>query len=82
MTKCRVIFWLFPALLLFAPQAEAEDKEPSMVFEMGGAGDWGLQRGTSSFGPKWALEYTVIEHWLEIEARDQPPNSAKGQAGI
>ena len=63
---------------LFAAQAQAEDKEPSLVFEVGGAGGWGLQHGGSSFGPEIALEYTVIEHWLEIEVGTSPQFS-KGQ---
>ncbi len=69
------------ALLLFAPQAQAEDKEPSFVVELGGAGEWGLQRGGSSFGPNVDLEYTVIEHWLEVEA-GVTPLFANGQAEI
>jgi hypothetical protein len=53
--------------LLFAGNARAEEKEPSAIVEIGGAGEWGLP-GASSFGPSVALEVTPIKDWLEIEA--------------
>jgi hypothetical protein len=55
------------ALLLFAGAALAEDKEPFAVFELGAAGEWGLNGGGSSFGPTAAVEFTPIKNWLEIE---------------
>ena len=36
------------APLLFAANAQAEEKEPSAILEIGGAGDWGLPGGVSS----------------------------------
>src|ERR1700722_20533218 len=60
---------LAAALFLFAGNAfgQTEDKEPSAVAEVGGAGEWGL-KGGSSFGPTTAVEVTPIENWLELES--------------
>lgn len=55
------------ALLLMAGAALAEDKEPIAIFELGVAGEWGLNSGSSSFGPTAAVEFTPIKNWLEIE---------------
>ncbi len=63
------------ALLLLALKAQAEDKnikEPSAEIEIGGAGERGLSKGGSGFGPTLAVEFTPIEHWLEIEAGVTP----------
>jgi hypothetical protein len=68
MIKSGAMMGLIAALLLFAGQAQAEEKEPSAIVEIGSAGEWGLQNGGSSFGPTVAVEFTPIEHWLEIEA--------------
>lgn len=62
---------LMADLLLFAGQAHAEEKEPSAIVEIGGAGEWGLP-GVSSFGPSAAVEFTPIKDWLEIEAGVSP----------
>ncbi len=59
------------ALLLFVGTAQAEEKEPIAIVEIGGAGDWGLS-GSSSFGPSAAVEFTPIKGWLEIEAGVAP----------
>jgi len=59
---------LIAALLLLTGTAHAEEKEPSAIVEIGGAGDWGLKDGGRSFGLTMAVEFTPIEHWLEIEA--------------
>jgi len=55
------------ALLLFASAVLAEDKEPLAIFELGAAGEWGINGGGSSFGPVAAVEFTAIKSWLEIE---------------
>lgn len=68
MIKYGIMIGLVAALLLFAAKARAEDKEPSAVVEIGGAGEWGLRDGGSSFGPTIAVEVTPIKNWLEIEA--------------
>jgi hypothetical protein len=54
-------------LLLIAGEALGEDKEPLAIFELGAAREWGLNSGSSSFGPTAAVEFTPIKNWLEIE---------------
>jgi hypothetical protein len=49
-------------------EAQAEEKEPSAIVEVGGASEWSLPGGASSFGPLAAIEFTPIKEWLEIEA--------------
>ena len=58
-------------LSAFVANAQAEEKEPTAIIELGGAGEWGLS-GASSFGPSAAVEFTPIEDWLEIEAGIAP----------
>jgi hypothetical protein len=62
------------ALLLFAGQAEAadKDKEPLAIVEIGGAGEWSLQNGAPSLGPSIAVEIEPIKEWLELEAGFTP----------
>jgi hypothetical protein len=55
------------ALALFAVNAQAENKEPTAIVELGATGEWGLP-GASSYGPSLAVEFTPIKDWLEIEA--------------
>lgn len=62
---------LIAVLLLLGRSAQAGEKEPTAVVELGGAGEWGLP-GTSSFGPSAAVEFTPIKDWLEIEAGAAP----------
>jgi hypothetical protein len=54
------------ALLAGPAFGEPEEKEPSAIVEIGGAGSWGL-KGGSSFGPSVAAETTPIPDWLELE---------------
>jgi hypothetical protein len=60
------------AALQFAEKAQAEEKEPAAVVEIGGAGEWSLGNGGSSFGPAAAVEFTPLKNWLEIEAGSAP----------
>jgi hypothetical protein len=53
-------------------RAQAPEKEPAAVFELGGAADRSLTEGQSSFGPTAALEVTPIENRLELEAGVTP----------
>jgi hypothetical protein len=62
-----VIAWFVAAALLSATPSWAEDKEPTAIFEIGGAGEWAINGG-SGFGPTAAVEFTPIKDWLEIEA--------------
>jgi hypothetical protein len=59
---------LLVGLLGFVEQASAEEKEPTAIVEVGGAAEWDLPNGASSFGPTAAVEFTPIKDWLEIEA--------------
>jgi hypothetical protein len=68
--------WRRAVLLIAAPlfltaSAQAQEKEPTAIIEIGGAGEWGLP-GASSFGPSAAVEFTPIKDWLEIEAGVAP----------
>jgi hypothetical protein len=52
--------------------AQSLDKEPLAIVELGGAGQWNVKGGGSSFGPSAAVEVTPIENWLELEAGVTP----------
>ena len=73
MSKCAARLGLIAAPLLFAGNTfgQAEDKEPTAILEIGGAGQWGLKNG-SSHGPNLSVEITPIENWLELEAGVTP----------
>lgn len=64
---------LLAGLLVAAGPALAGEEHPGEeqhgpVLEFGAASEWGVPDGKSSFGPSAAIEFTAIEHWLEIEA--------------
>jgi hypothetical protein len=61
--RMRVVLCL---MSLFANAAWAEEKEPTAIVEIGGAGEWDFPKG--GFGPTAAVEFTPIKEWLEIEA--------------
>ncbi len=66
---------LLIALVLFSPLpalCQSPDKEPAAILEFGGAASINPGDSTSSFGPSFAVEFTPIEHWLEIEAGVTP----------
>jgi hypothetical protein len=48
------------------------NKDPAAIVELGGAATRNLGEGGWSFGPSVAIEFTPIEHWLEIEAGVTP----------
>jgi hypothetical protein len=62
----RYVLLLVLASMPFTAKAQAEDKEPTAIIELGAAGEWGLP-GASSYGPSLAVEFTPIKDWLEIE---------------
>lgn len=66
------------AYLAIAGSVQAADKEPSFVVELGGVGEWGLQGGNPGYGPHAGLEFTIIEHWLEVEVAFSPLFSKTG----
>jgi hypothetical protein len=52
----KFFFGLFAPLSAFVTPAQAEDKEPALVFEMGGSGGWPLSQGSAAYGPEVALK--------------------------
>jgi hypothetical protein len=76
----RVVLCLTAALSTFVATGQAEEKAPTAIIELGGAGEWGL-RGTSSYGPWAAVEFTPIKDWLEIEAGIAPMLAAGAPSG-
>jgi hypothetical protein len=72
--RSLVLQHVFPLLLaasLLPDNAQAKDKEPTAIVELGGAGEWDSP-ASSSFGPSAAVEFTPIKEWLEIEAGVAP----------
>lgn len=61
-----VLFAALPAI------SQQPDKDPAAIFEFGGAASVNPKDGTSSYGPSFAVEFTPIEDWLEIEAGTTP----------
>jgi hypothetical protein len=61
-------------LFLFAVSTfgQSEEKEPAAIVELGGATNWAVKGGGSSFGPSAAVEFTPVERWLEIEGGVTP----------
>ena len=47
---------------------ENVDKDHSLVFEIGSAGEWDINESSSQFGGTLAVEVTPIEQWLELES--------------
>jgi hypothetical protein len=72
MIKCGTLIGLIAALLLIGGKAQAEDKEPSALIELGSAGEWGLRDGGGSFGPAVSIDVTPLKDLLEIEAGVTP----------
>lgn len=53
----RLLQLLVAVLLLLGQSACAEEKEPTAIIELGGAGEWGFPE-ESSYGPSAAVEFT------------------------
>ena len=72
-TKCVLVFLLHCSAFLCPGRAlaQAVDKDPVAIVELGGAPAWNV-KGGSSFGPTAAVEVTPIERWLELEAGVTP----------
>jgi hypothetical protein len=61
------------ALLAVGGPIRAEPPEDARaILEVGATGEWGLNGGSSSYGPNIVFETTLIENWLEIEAGTTP----------
>ncbi len=70
----RAAVLVFLAATLFAGRAlaQADEKEPIAIVEIGAAGEWALTHGAPAYGPSLAVEVTPIPEWLEIEAGVTP----------
>jgi hypothetical protein len=69
-TKAILVAFLF--LCTGNAFAQSVEKEPGAIVEPGGAANWSVKDGGSSFGPTVAVEVTPIEKWLELEAGVTP----------
>jgi len=67
-------FALVAGLLLFSGMVPAQevDKDPAAIVELGGATSWNIKGGAATFAPDFAVEFTPIENWLELEAGTTP----------
>ncbi len=67
-------FLVLASLSLCAGTAIAQSPadEPAAIVELGAAASRTLQDATAAFGPDFAVEFTPIEKWLEIEAGATP----------
>jgi hypothetical protein len=63
--RMRIVLCLM-SLFASVGAALGEEKEPTAIVEIGGAGEWDFP--SSKFGPTAAVEFTPIKNWLEIEA--------------
>lgn len=65
---------LIASLILSSGNAFAQsgDKDPAAILELGAAPSQSLTGGGASFGPDFAVEFTPVENWLEIEAGITP----------
>ena len=52
--------------------AQSDDADAAAILEVGAAASHGVSGGAASFGPSLAIEWTPIEHWLELEAGVTP----------
>ena len=65
--------------LLFAASAFAQsgaEEDPAARLEIGVAPAWSLTDPSSSIGRSFAVEFTPIRNWLEIEVGTAPSFSA------
>lgn len=49
-----------------------EDKEPVATLEIGAATSWNTKGGAATFAPNLAVETTLIDRWVELEAGVSP----------
>ena len=70
--KSLVFASLFCCLINAFAQSAQPEPEPAAIVELGGAVSRELKGGGSSFGGDFAVEFTPIEKWLEIEVGTTP----------
>lgn len=66
------LFACFAAAQTAPATSGSAPKEEIAVIEVGGAASRGLNGGGSAAGLDFAVEWTPIEHWLELEAGTSP----------
>lgn len=69
--RCIIAGFLL-AFVCLPREAHAEDKEPTVIIELGGAAGYSLKGGGASGGPNIAAEVPIVENWLEVEAGVTP----------
>jgi hypothetical protein len=70
--KCLLFASMVCCSINVFSQSVQREPEPAAIVELGGAASWDLKDGGSSFGGDFAVEFTPIEKWLEIEAGTTP----------
>jgi len=71
----KSVLLIIPSLLWCggaSAQTVDTEPEPAAIVELGGAASWNLKDGGSSVGPDFAVEFTPIEKWLEVEGGVTP----------
>jgi hypothetical protein len=58
---------IFLALAAAGAASAKDDDDHKFVLEFGTAGEWPLTNQPGNFGGTFAVEFTPIENWLEIE---------------
>jgi hypothetical protein len=66
MNKCMYLLAVAAVSGATIGEASAEEKEPTAVVALGGAGEWGVP-GARSFGGSASIEFNAVKDWLEIE---------------
>lgn len=72
LNRAKLLFAVMLVTLGVQARAQAVEKEPAAVVELGVAGNWNIKDGGGSFGPDLAVEVTPIKNWLELEAGVTP----------
>jgi hypothetical protein len=72
LNRAKLLFAVMLVTLGVQARAQAVEKEPPAVVELGVAGNWNIKDGGGSFGPDLAVEVTPIKNWLELEAGVTP----------
>src|SRR5580698_6549896 len=52
--------------------AQAVEKDPAAIVELGAATGWNVKGGAATFAADVAVEATPIENWLELELGTTP----------
>ena len=72
MIRCISLLASTLICLSFASGQSQDDREAIAIAEIGAAPSWNLPGFSASLSPTVAVEFTPIEHWLEIEIGTTP----------